>query len=58
MMNFVDLSFAGEDSTVVMYNIDALAEQEVDILKLCPAAGGHCMVSIEQNVLGISIDRD
>lgn len=58
IMIFVDLSFSKEDSTVVMNNIEALAGQEIDIVKLCPAAGGHCMVNIEWNVLGISIDRD
>ena len=41
-----------------MSNVEALAQQEVDIFKLCPAAGGHCMVSVELDVMGISIDHN
>ncbi len=54
---FVELSFGEDETSVSMSNIEALAQQEVDILKLCPAAGGHCMISITMDVYGISIEK-
>ncbi len=58
MTAFVELSLGEDETSVSMSNVEALAQQEVDIFKLCPAAGGHCMLSVEQNILGISIDHN
>lgn len=56
MMAFFELSFEEEETSIAMNNIEALAQQEIDILKLCPAAGGHCMISITMDVYGLSIE--
>ncbi len=58
IMAFVELSFVEEETFVFVNNIEALADPEVDIFKLCPEAGGHCCVSINLDVYGICMAVD
>jgi len=54
----VNVSFSKTGTSIVIENTEALAQDEVNIFDLCKKAGGHCMVSITQNILGICIDHD
>lgn len=51
-----DLSFSKKDIPIFRENIEAMAENELNVLDLCKKSGGHCMVSITMDVYGISIE--
>lgn len=51
-----NFTFDNANTCVNVDNIEALAENEVNIFELCKKAGGHCMVSITMDVYGISIE--